>query len=168
MAKPSGAGSTGHIIDQDSSSARRHRRSSSLAPLYKGETTSVGSIEKANTVTGMDYIGGTIGCWKNKDFSVTGDCAPQGGALGMAIFAAFFVSVVAAGLGVIGLLPIVGKLTSAITTLAGVVVIAGLGFYLLTNLGSDKHMDAIQWGTYLAGGGGLLTLISGLSGMRGR
>jgi hypothetical protein len=139
-----------------------------FAPLFGAESTEVGGIVKQNTVTGMDYVGATIKCWTSGTYSITGDCAPQGGGLGLAVFAAVFVSAVAAVLGFLGLIPVVGRLTSAITMLAGVVVIAGIGFYILSNLNSDNGMAGIQWGTYLGGGAGLLTLISGLSGMRGR
>lgn len=139
-----------------------------FAPIFGGEATDVGGIVKTNTVTGMDYVGNTITCWTSGKYSVSGECAPEGGAKGLAIFAAVFVSAVAAVLGFVGLIPIVGKLTSAVTMLAGVVVVAGIGFYILTNLDSDHGLGAVQWGAYLAGGGGLLTLISGLSGMRGR
>lgn len=139
-----------------------------FAPIFGAEPTEVGGIVKPNTVTGMDYVGETINCWTGGNYSISGDCAPQGGMKGLSIFAAVFVSAVAAVLGLFGLLPVVGRLTSAITTLAGVVVIAGIGFYILTNLGSDEGIGGVQWGAYLAGGGGLLTLISGLSGLRGR
>lgn len=138
------------------------------APMFSGEATEVGGIVKENTVTGMDYVGATVDCWLNRNFSVAGDCAPQGGTRGVAIFAGVFVSAVAAVLGLAGLLPVVGRLTSAVTMLAGVVVVAAIAFYLMTNLQGDDGLEAVQWGTYLAGGGGLLTLISGLSGMRGR
>ncbi|MCB2114061.1 MAG: hypothetical protein R3C42_05300 [Parvularculaceae bacterium] len=139
-----------------------------FAPIFGAEPTEVGGITKTNTVTGMDYVGDTINCWMGGEYSVSGDCAPQGGTKGLAVFAAAFVSAVAAALGFIGLLPVVGRITSAITMLAGVIVIAGIGFYILTSLGSDEGIGGIQWGAYLAGGGGLLTMISGLSGMRGR
>ncbi len=138
------------------------------APMFAGEATEVGGIVKENTVTGMDYVGGTVDCWVNRNFSIAGDCAPQGGTRGMAIFAGVFVSAVAAVLGLAGLLPVIGRLTSAVTMMAGVVVVAAIAFYLMTNLQGDDGLEAVQWGTYLAGGGGLLTLISGLSGMRGR
>jgi hypothetical protein len=138
------------------------------APMFSGEATEVGGIVKENTVTGMDYLGGTIDCWTKKNFSISGDCAPQAGSRGLAIFAGVFVSAIAAVLGIVGLVPVVGRLTSAVTMMAGVVVVAGIAFYLLTNLKGDDGLAAVQWGTYLAGGGGLLTLISGLSGMRGR
>lgn len=139
-----------------------------FAPIFGGEATDVGGIVKTNTVTGMDYVGDTVTCWTSGEYSIAGDCAPEGGGKGLAIFAAVFVSAVAAVLGLVGLIPVIGKLTSAITMLAGIVVVAGIGFYILANLDSDHGLGAVQWGAYLAGGGGLLTLISGLSGMRGR
>lgn len=139
-----------------------------FAPIFGGDATEVGGIVKTNTVTGMDYVGETVKCWTGGNFSISGDCAPQGGTKGMAIFAAVFVSAVAAALGFVGLLPVIGRLTSAVTMLAGLVVVAGIAFYILTNLNSDEGLGGVQWGAYLAGGGGLLTLISGLSGMRGR
>lgn len=138
------------------------------APIFAGTTTEVAGIEKANTVTGWDYVGNTVDCFRNKNFTIDGDCQPSGGDLGMAIFAAVFVSAVAAVLGIFGLLPFVGRITSVITTIAGVVVIAAIAYYGLTQMNGDEGAAGIQWGSYLAGGGGLLTLISGLSGMRGR
>lgn len=139
-----------------------------FAPIFGGEATEVGGIVKTNTVTGMDYVGATVKCWTSGHYSIAGDCAPEGGSKGLVIFAAVFVSAVAAVLGLIGLIPVVGRLTSAVTMLAGIIVVAGIGFYILTNLSSDQGISGVQWGAYLAGGGGLLTLISGLSGMRGR
>ncbi|MEO0399752.1 MAG: hypothetical protein AAF224_10090 [Pseudomonadota bacterium] len=139
-----------------------------FAPIFSGEPTTVGGIEKANVVTGNDYVGDTVNCWIGGNYSIDGDCAPKGEAKGLAIFGAIFVSAVAAVLGVLGLLPFIGRLTSVITTLAGVGVIAAIGFYVFTSMGSSDGLDGVAWGSYLAGGGGLLTLISGLSGMRGR
>lgn len=139
-----------------------------FAPIFGGEATEVGGIVKTNTVTGMDYVGATVKCWTGGNYSIEGDCAPVGDNLGLAIFASVFVSAAAAVIGLAGLIPMVGRLTSAVTVLAGVVVIAGIGYYILSNLGSDQGIGGVKWGAYLAGGGGLLTLISGLSGMRGR
>lgn len=139
-----------------------------FAPIFGGEASEVGGIVKPNTVTGMDYVGETLKCWTSGNFSIAGECAPDAGRKGLAIFAAIFVSAVAAVLGFVGLLPFVGRLTSALTTLAGVIVVAGIAYYILTNLNSEQGIGGVQWGTYLAGGAGLLTFISGLSGMRGR
>lgn len=139
-----------------------------FAPIYSETVTGSEFGTRVDTLTGNDYVGPTLECWKAGNYSLGGDCEPKGGIKGKLIFGAIFVSAVAAALGVIGLIPVIGRLTSAITTLAGVAVIAAIGYYLLTQSQSEDGMHAIQWGSYLAGGGGLLTLISGLSGMRGR
>ncbi|MEM6414031.1 MAG: hypothetical protein AAF720_05170 [Pseudomonadota bacterium] len=141
-----------------------------FTPIFSGEPTTVGGIDKPNVVTGNDYVGNTVSCWIGGTYSIAEDCAPEGGKLGLAIFGAIFVSAVAAVLGVLGLLPLIGRLTSMVTTVAGVAVIAAMGFYIMTAMGGDDAggINSIAWGSYLAGGGGLLTLISGLSGMRGR
>ncbi|MBI1366530.1 MAG: hypothetical protein GC153_11325 [Alphaproteobacteria bacterium] len=139
-----------------------------FAPIY-GAQQKVAGIDKDVSVTGLDYVKDTLNCWKNGNFSLKGDCEPQGKLKGKAIFAALFVSGVAAALGVLGMLPFIGRLVSFITTLAGIVVVAAVGYFILTTIGGSKHdsADAVQWGAYLAGGGGLLTLISGLHGVRG-
>lgn len=139
-----------------------------FAPIFGGESSEVGGIVKPNVVTGMDYVGDTMKCWTGGKYSIAGDCAPDGGSKGLAIFAAVFVSGVAVVLGFIGMIPVIGRLASAVTMLAGIVVVAAIGFYIVTNLGSKEGIAGVQWGTYLSGGAGLLTLISGLSGMRGR
>lgn len=139
-----------------------------FAPIFGDQVEGSDLGNGMVTLSGNDYIGNTVSCWVGGNFSISGDCEPEGGNKGLAIFAAVFVSAVAAGLGVLGLLPFVGRLTSAITSLAGVIVIAAIGFYVFTQMGSDEGLEGVQWGSYLAGGGGLLTLISGLSGMRGR
>ena len=139
-----------------------------FTPIFGGAATEVGGIEKVNTVTGYDYVGNTIQCFRDGAYSIDGDCKPKGDAKGLAIFGAVFMSAVAAALGVIGLLPVIGRLTSVVTTLAGVAVIAAIGFYAMTQLGTEEGMSGFQWGAYAGGGGGLLTLIAGLAGMRGR
>ncbi len=139
-----------------------------LPPIFAGPSAEVAGIVKPTTVTGYDYVGNTIDCWMDRNFILSGDCEPEGGIRGKAIFGAVFISAVAAALGVLGLLPVIGRLTSFITMLAGVVVIAAIGYFALTMMGTDEGLAGVQWGSYLAGGGGLLTLISGLAGARGR
>jgi hypothetical protein len=139
-----------------------------FAPMYAEESSEVAGILKSNTVTGMDYVGPPLQCWTGGNISIEDDCAPAGGNIGLALLAAVAISGIAAALGVIGLVPVLGRLTSLVTTFAGVVVLAAVAFYMLANLDSDSGLAGVQWGTYLAGGGGLLTIISGLSGMRGR
>ncbi len=139
-----------------------------FAPIFQDQVE--GSDLGGSTVmySGNDYVGNTVGCWIGGEFSIEGDCAPKAGEKGLAIFAAVFVSAVAAALGVLGLLPFIGRLTSFITTIAGIAAIGAIGFYVFSQMGTDEGLDGVQWGAYLGGGGGLLTLISGLAGMRGR
>jgi len=139
-----------------------------FAPIFSDEVNGSDLGGQSVMLTGNDYVGNTVGCFLRGEFSLADECAPQGGNKGVAIFAAVFVSAVAAALGVIGLLPVIGRLTSLITTLAGIVVIAAIAFYVFQQMGSDEGLEGIQWGSYLAGGGGLLTLIAGLAGVRGR
>lgn len=136
-----------------------------FAPIYSFESNDPIGGEASASRTGQFFVGNTISCFMNQNYSIDGDCAPKGGNLGLAIFAGVFVSAVAAVLGIFGLLPFVGRLVSLVTTIAGIVAIAGIAYFCLNVMGEDAA--SVGWGSYLAGGGGLLTLISGLSGMRG-
>lgn len=140
-----------------------------FAPMYSLSVNDpVLGEQAAAPKTGYAFVENTINCWRGGEYSLKGDCEPKGGLKGSAIFAAVFVSGVAAALGVLGLLPVIGRLTSFITTAAGIIVIAAIGYFALTIIGSSGDAENLEWGSYLAGGGGLLTLISGLAGMRGR
>lgn len=125
--------------------------------------------ETLSPQSGMKLVQPTIDCWRNKNYSFSDKCAPKGELKGKAMLAAIAAGAVAAALGVIGILPFVGRLTSVVTTLAGGVIVAAIGYFALTMMGAGaQSSESLQWGTYLAGGGGLLTLISGLAGMRGK
>ena len=138
-----------------------------FAPIYTTESHDQVLDEAApKSGTGYDFVGDTINCFLAQNYSVEGECAPKGEKLGLAIFAAIGVSAVAAALGILGLLPFVGRLVSLVTTLAGIIAIAGIAFFCLNVSGLEGANIGI--GSYLGGGAGLLTLISGLSGMRGR
>lgn len=139
-----------------------------FAPIYSETVRGSELGARASILTGYDYVGPTLDCWRQGAFSLEDKCEPKGELRGKLIFAAIFVSGVAAAIGVLGLFPVVSKLTSMVTMLAGAVVVAAIGYYILTQIGGEDGLHAVQWGSYLAGGGGLLTLISGLSGMRGR
>lgn len=137
-----------------------------FAPIYSFESNDpIAGAEPASR-TGYFFVGDTINCFLAQNYSVEGECAPKGEKLGLAIFAAIGVSAVAAALGILGLLPFVGRLVSLVTTLAGIIAIAGIAFFCLNVSGQEGANIGI--GSYLGGGAGLLTLISGLSGMRGR
>jgi hypothetical protein len=139
-----------------------------FGPLFAEVTTGPVTGEKLTPLTGNYFIADTITCFRNGEFSIAGDCEPELGLKGKAVFAATLAAAVAAALGVIGLLPFIGRLTSIFTMIAGVVIVASMGYFGMNILGAEDESVTLQWGTYLAGGLGLLTLISGLSGMRGK
>ena len=139
-----------------------------FAPLISGEVSTVGGVEKPDTRVGMDYVGNTLGCLGENKNPISEGCRPAGGSRGFAVLSAVLISGLAAGLGVLGLLPFLGRLTSVVTVVAGLAVLGAISVFSLATVGPGGADDSIQWGSYLAGGGGLLTLISGLAGMRGR
>ena len=140
-----------------------------FGPIYKTAPNfdEVQGIETANQVSGYALVKPSIDCWRNQNISITGDCEPKAGLRGKALAAAVGISAIAAVLGVIGMLPIIGRLTSVFTILAGGVSLAAVAYFASTMLGAEDGLSRIEWGSYLAGGGGLLTLISGLAGLRG-
>ena len=139
-----------------------------ITPLVGTTSVHENGIPIIRIVTGGNFIDGTINCWMSGKFSIFGDCAPRGGAKGFAILIGVFASAFGAALGFIGLLPVIGRLTGASTMMAGLVVIGGSVFFILAMLGAGDGGSSVQWGAYLAVAGGLIALISGLSGMRGR
>ncbi len=141
-----------------------------FTPIYKTPSSfdDVQGVETSNQVAGYALVKPSVTCWRSGEISVSGDCAPKGDLKGLGLAAAVGLSVVAAVLGVIGLLPIIGRATSFVTIAAGVVTMIALGYFGLTLLGAEGGASRIDWGTYVAFGAGLLTLIAGLSGVRGR
>ncbi|MEE9330105.1 MAG: hypothetical protein V3V30_08205 [Parvularculaceae bacterium] len=123
--------------------------------------------DRIDTATGNYYISNTVDCFKDGQYSIGGDCKPQGGLEGTLIFAAVATSAVAAVLGVLGLLPFIGRFTSIFTVIAGGATIAAF-LVFAANMGFNDvtSFKDIQWGAYVAGGLGLLTLLTGLGGMR--
>ncbi|MBY0423559.1 MAG: hypothetical protein K2Q06_14730 [Parvularculaceae bacterium] len=136
-------------------------------PMFSEVTTGPISGETSTPRTGQYFIGETVKCFTKKEFSVAGECAPKHGAIGMSVFAAAAVSAIAAIVGLPGLLPFVGRATSIVTALAGLVATAAAGYFILTVMskGAAAH---VEWGAYLAGGLSLLTLVAGLQGVRGK
>ncbi len=136
-----------------------------FAPIYSFDSNDPIGGEASASRTGQFFVGNTISCFINQNYSIEGECKPKGDKLGLAIFGAVFVSAVAAVLGILGLLPFIGRLVSLVTAIAGIVAIGGIAYFCFIVM--SEEAAAVGWGSYLAGGGGLLTLISGLSGMRG-
>ncbi len=148
-----------------------------IAAMYFGpmfaETTSGSATGDAETVrTGQFFIGNMIGCLTELRVPLGEECSFDGEfydspLVGHAMNWTAILALGAGVLGIIGLLPVIGRLTSIVTVLAGVGALAAMGILSLTMLGTDDGLGAIRWGVYLTAGAGLLTLISGLAGMRG-
>ena len=146
-----------------------------LGPMFNEETT--GSVTGTTTTprTGEYFIGEAVGCLRKLQAPIGEECASQGKIgengstmVGQAISWAAMLSLGAAALGVFGLLPFIGRLVSVVTILAGVGALGAMGLLALTMIGTEAGLPGLQWGAYLSAAAGLLTMISGLAGLRGR
>lgn len=129
----------------------------------------VQEVEVSAPRNGYSLLQPTIDCWRKGTPSISGECAPKGDSLrakGLAVAVA--ACGLAAALGLIGFLPLIGRAVGAVAMLAGLVVIGAIGYFVVGFMGTEQGLEGISWGSYAAGGGGLVTLISGLMGMRGR
>ena len=138
-----------------------------FAPLFTEtiEGSVLGEMEQAQT--GEAYFAPAVDCVLNQNYDVfSKDCQPRGGMTGTLLFVAVAASALAAAGGVIGLLPVIGRLTSILALAAGAVTLGAVGVFLLGMVGGDG-LGGVQWGAWLTGILGLLTTGSGLSGMRG-
>ena len=143
-----------------------------FGPLF-AETTSGSVTGNSETLrTGEYFIGNMIGCLTELRVPVGEECGFDGSFHGSPLVGhvmnwAALLALGSAVLAVIGLLPVIGRLTSIVVVLAGIGTLGAVGLMTLTLLGTDAGLGAVRWGTYLTAGAGLLTLIAGLGGMRG-
>lgn len=144
-----------------------------LGPMFSVETTDSVRGESTSVVTGDYFIGNAVNCLKELKVPTAEECASDGEiqdstSVGSALSWASMLAVGAAALGIVGLIPFVGRLTSVVTIAAGLAGLGAMGYFLSTMMNTAEGLPGVQWGAYLAAGAGLLTTISGLSGMRGR
>ncbi len=144
-----------------------------FGPMFSVETKDPVRGKSMSTVTGDYFIGNTVNCVRKMQFPIGEECASTGemkdsALVGSALSWSALLAGVAAVLGVPGLLPFLGRITSIATVAAGVAALGSLGLFMTTMIGSEAGLGGVQWGAYLAAGLALLTTISGLSGMRGR
>lgn len=149
-----------------------------VAALYFGplfaETTSGSATGASETVrTGEFFLGNMVGCLTELRVPLGEGCGFEGTffdspMVGHAINWTALLAIAAGLLGIIGLLPVIGRLTSIVALLAGLATLASMGLLTLTMIGTDDGLGGIRWGVYASAGLGLLTLITGLSGMRGK
>lgn len=144
-----------------------------FGPMYGFEADDPIRGEQKTTVSGEAFIGNAVGCLLAFKMPVGEECESDfeiddSKTVGQVITWASLLALAAAVLGVIGLIPVIGRITSVVTILAGLGALGAMGLLALTLIGSDVGLPGLGWGAYLAAGAGLLTLISGLAGLRGR
>lgn len=145
-----------------------------FGPMYSFPTENpVSGQEEHSTVTGSAFIGNAIDCIRELKVPIGEECASEGQInkspmVGNVLSWASILAIAAGLVGVVGMLPFIGRLTSIVTLLAGAGGLAAIGLFVLTMIGTSEGLGAVQWGAYLAAGASLLTVIAGLSGMRGR
>jgi hypothetical protein len=124
---------------------------------------------KEATISGDYFVGNTVDCFLAQNFSISGECAPQNGRDGLLMFGAVAGGAVAGVLGILGLLPFIGRLTSLFTIVAGALGLAAVANFTSTTVFADTLSFAdLRWGTYSTGGLALLTLLTGFGGLGGR
>lgn len=123
----------------------------------------------ATGVAGIDFVEATKNCFLEGTFSISGQCAPTNGFLGKLIAATIVLAGVSTALSFVGLLPLIGRLTSIVTIIAGLAAVLTFGWFakeLLTT--EEAAFSDFQWGAYATCILGLMTIFSGLSGLSGR
>ena len=144
-----------------------------FGPMFSETTSGSATGERVTMISGDYFIGNAVNCAIRLNPPIGEECASDGqldgsSTVGDVISWASILAAAAAVLGVVGILPFVGRITSVVTLLAGVGGLGAMGLFLLTMMGTNEGLAGVQWGAYLAAGMSLLTMISGLSGMRGR
>lgn len=145
-----------------------------FGPMYGYETANpVSGQDQMTLVTGNQFIKESVDCLRQVKPPFGEDCAATEEVNGSTLVAnvvswAAMLALAAAALAVLGLLPFVGRLTSVVTILAGLAALGAMGLFMLTMMSTSEGLPGVQWGAYLTSGAALLTVIAGLSGIRGR
>ncbi len=145
-----------------------------FGPMYGYESANpVSGQDQLTRITGDVFLKESVNCLRDARPPFGEDCASEekiGGSTlpANAIAWSAMLALAAGALGVLGLLPFIGRVTSVVTILAGLGGMGAMGLFMLTMLGTSEGLPAVQWGAYLAAGVSLLTVIAGLSGLRGR
>ena len=147
-----------------------------FGPFFSETTSGSSTGDRTSMVAGSYFIEEAVNCVRTLNYSgfAFGDeCASDAeyngsNMSGSVLSGAAKISIAAALLGIVGILPFIGRVTSIATIGAGLTTLGALGYFMMSAMRSADGLASIQWGAYLAAGLGLLTLISGLSGVRGR
>ena len=137
-----------------------------FGPWFVEETRGAITGPREAVVLGDVFAGDTAACALSGTLSVSGACAPKGDLMGTLVTAAVGLGVLSAALNVLGLLPVVGRLTSLFAIAAGAAGVAALGVVAVSVMG-EAGLGALRWGAYATGGFGVLLALAGVSGLRG-
>ena len=140
-----------------------------FGPWFVDAEDRLGEGSLNNVIDGKYYAESTVLCATEMNFSIEGDCAPQGDLLGKMVVATVGLGVISAVIGIVGLIPLVGRITSIVTLLAGLVGVVTFGLFAKDLMTSElgASLTQLRWGAYATAGFGLLTVFAGLAGMRG-
>ncbi|WOI52520.1 hypothetical protein [Parvularcula sp. LCG005] len=120
------------------------------------------------TIEGMKFAETTADCFIDLTFSVSGDCAPGGGLMGQLMTYTVIAGVVSAVLNILGLLPVIGRVTSILTILTGALAVVTFALFAKDLLMIDgASLSDFRWGGYAVGAFGLLAALVGMSGLKG-
>lgn len=144
-----------------------------FGPMFSETTSGSATGDTVTARTGEYFIGEAVNCVMSLKIPLGEECASDGVLkdslqTGNFLTWASILCLGAALIGVLGLLPVVGRLTSLVTIAAGVASLGAIGYFMLVMMTTSEGLPGVQWGAYLAAGAALLTTISGLSGLRGR
>ena len=137
-----------------------------FGPWFVEETRGAITGAREAVVLGDVFAGDTVACALSGTLSVSGACAPEGGLMGQLVTAAVGLGALSAALNVLGLLPVVGRVTSLFAIAAGIAGIAALGVVGASVMG-EAGLGALRWGSFATGGFGVLLALAGVSGLRG-
>lgn len=138
-----------------------------LFPLFMALMAFFGPWEQTSKgpVHGFDLADNTIGCFIDLNPSITGECAPAGEIAEQLVSYTVVGGGFAAVLGIFGLLPIVSRITSLATLVAGGVgLAAALATVALAVNGAG--LSLVGWGAWGTLALGMFTVFAGLSGFR--
>ncbi|MEM9809719.1 MAG: hypothetical protein AAF788_00685 [Pseudomonadota bacterium] len=118
---------------------------------------------------GFDLGEPTIGCLLDFQLSVSGACAPSGDLKQMLVTYTMILGGVGAVLSILGLLPLIGRLTSLVVMAAGLSGLAASVMFVLAMVNGGQGFDVVGlgWGAIATGVLGLMTAVVGLGGVRG-
>ena len=120
-----------------------------------------------NSMNGFDIAPTTVNCALDFDFTVEA-CKPQGELFNELVGYTMIFGAASAVLSLIGLLPLIGRLTSMTVVAAGMTGVGAFGTLLMSMFqGGGIDVGVIGLGAYGTLILGLLTIFAGLNGIRG-